>query len=129
MRSALVWLGKEDPCATMEIARADDPETASLRLLLAAWKNKFGTAAVTTGAAVEATRETGPHGERTSAALELHEALTEVAEPRPGAGLNSRMLGKFLGRHRGRVVDGLRFADSEETHAKQRIWAVMGLEC
>ena len=42
VRSALIWLGCADPCASMEDAREDDPELGELRELLDAWRNEFG---------------------------------------------------------------------------------------
>jgi putative DNA primase/helicase len=43
VRSALVWLGMEDPVNSMVSVWADDPETAELGALLAAWADTFGT--------------------------------------------------------------------------------------
>ena len=42
MRSALIWLGRADPCDTMEVARTEDPERAALAELLTAWADKAG---------------------------------------------------------------------------------------
>jgi hypothetical protein len=43
VRSALVWLGRPDPVDSMVSVWADDPETAELGALLAAWAAVFGT--------------------------------------------------------------------------------------
>jgi putative DNA primase/helicase len=37
VRSALVWLGRPDPCDTMNKARAEDPITSSLTNLFTSW--------------------------------------------------------------------------------------------
>jgi putative DNA primase/helicase len=44
VRSALVWLGREDPVATMEAARADDPVSSLLRTLFTSWFDATGPA-------------------------------------------------------------------------------------
>jgi putative DNA primase/helicase len=42
VRSALIWLGKADPVASMELARSEDPELGALRDLLSAWADTIG---------------------------------------------------------------------------------------
>ena len=42
VRSALVWLGEDDPLQSMETARAEDPETNELQIMLDAWAREFG---------------------------------------------------------------------------------------
>ena len=42
VRSALVWLGEADPVKSMDLSKAEDPETAGLRTMLTEWKAKFG---------------------------------------------------------------------------------------
>jgi hypothetical protein len=43
VRSALCWLGMEDPVASMEGVRGDDPDRSALEALFTAWANTFGT--------------------------------------------------------------------------------------
>jgi hypothetical protein len=43
VRSALVWLGEADPLKSMETARAEDPETNELQIMLDAWGREFGS--------------------------------------------------------------------------------------
>lgn len=42
VRSALIWLGKEDPVKSMESARAEDPERIELSDMLEAWGAVIG---------------------------------------------------------------------------------------
>ena len=42
VRSALIWLGNDDPVATMETARGEDPDLQMLRAVVAAWKEAVG---------------------------------------------------------------------------------------
>jgi hypothetical protein len=125
VRSALVWLGKPDPVKTMEAARADDPTTSSLRAALVAWHGAVGSASLTTSKIIEAARQLNSLGNRING--DLYQALVDVAEER-GGGINARRLGRWLGRHRGRVIDGLKFIDEEDSHAKQKAWAVMRVD-
>lgn len=121
VRSALIWLGREDPIATMEAARVDDPITASLRGLFAAWEGAVGTGAKSAGE-LKALAE-----DRWSDKLthpEFNQALREVAESRRGE-IDARALGRYLGRHRGRIIDGLKLQDTEDTHNHQKLWAVV----
>jgi hypothetical protein len=43
VRSAIAWLGMNDPCESMERVRTDDPERGTLAALLTAWAATFGT--------------------------------------------------------------------------------------
>ena len=49
VRSALVWLGRADPVATMETARAEDPELEALRRVFAACHSAIGSQPTTSG--------------------------------------------------------------------------------
>ena len=42
VRSALVWLGEADPVKSMDVSKAEDPETAALLHMLNEWKSKIG---------------------------------------------------------------------------------------
>ena len=42
VRSALLWLGKEDPVKSMEFARQEDPELIELAEMLEAWSEVMG---------------------------------------------------------------------------------------
>lgn len=120
VRSALVWAGCADPVDTMEQARADDPETTALRSLLRAWRNEFIGDFRTTGQAIERSKASF-NGEYT--APDLHHAMQAVAESRQGM-LSAIRLGKFLAAKKGRIIDGLRFVDAEDSHSKQKVWRV-----
>lgn len=120
VRSALIWLGCEDPCATMEAARDDDPVMTSLRAVFGSWHAALGdawkSAAEVKQAAESRMFESLTHPE-------LNEALKDVAEDRRGD-ISSKRLGKFLTRYKGRVVDGLKLVSKDDTHAKSKKWSV-----
>jgi len=120
VRSALVWLGCDDPCQTMESARQDDPVTASLRSVLAHWHSAIGDS-WKSAAEVKQTAESRMFD--SLAHPEFNEALKEVAEDRRGD-ISARRLGKFLARYKGRVIAGLKLTDRDDTHAGSKKWSV-----
>jgi putative DNA primase/helicase len=120
VRSALVWLGCADPVETMEAARADDPITSSLRAVLASWNSAIGEA-WKSAAEIKAVAET-----RTFDSFvhpELNQALKDAAMDRSG-GIDAKRLGHFLGRHKGRILDGFKLRVTEDSHAKRKVWSV-----
>jgi putative DNA primase/helicase len=121
VRSALVWLGRADPCSTTETARDDDPVSTSLRVLFNAWHRAIGEDPVTTGKAKQTADTLDPLGNLVSP--ELREALMAVAEARAG-GIDAKKLGHFLSRHCRRVLDGLKLTSLEDSHSKQKLWRV-----
>ncbi|MEO6153410.1 MAG: hypothetical protein ABIT09_06690 [Croceibacterium sp.] len=122
VRSALVWLGRPDPVHTMEAARAEDPVTSSLRSVYQAWYEAVGSTRYTSGKIREVSEEKNPFGNSTHG--DLHRALCEAADDRRG-GIDSRQLGKWLGCHKGRVVDGLKLEAHENPKLKQKEWSVV----
>lgn len=119
VRSALVWLGRDDPVVTMEAARADDPITSSLRTLFHAWYGAVNSSGRTAGKIVAEARDQFGNND----ASDLHRALRDVADDRRG-GIDATRLGRFLARHKGRVVDGFKLKGEEDSHTKQNIWRV-----
>jgi putative DNA primase/helicase len=122
VRSALVWLGRADPCETMEKARADDPVIGVLSGVLQAWHDTIGSTAQTTGQVKETAEVRNPLGNIANG--DLHDALIDIAEGKRG-GIDSKNLGKYLGRHKGRVVGGLKVVALDDTHGKQLKWKVV----
>lgn len=120
VRSALTWLDRADPVDTMVSARADDPILSTLSAVLHAWHATIGQINVTAGGAKE-TGEKRQGGEL--AYSDLFHALTDAAPDR-GGGINSKALGRYLTRHKGRVVDGLKFVGTLDSHSKQNVWKV-----
>lgn len=125
VRSPLVWLGYADPVATMEKSTAGDPIILTLRPLLHAMHLAFGSAARKAGQIV---REAESFDlDRSHGHAQLHEVLTQVCSPEKGGGLDARRLGKYLSRHKGRVVNGLKLVSNEDAHSGQLLWKVIKL--
>jgi len=123
VRSALVWLGCADPAETIEASREDDPETSTLRQVVAAWKsvigiNEFRSAAELIVAANASLASFDEGDEKSS----LHVAFQLVAKD--GHELNPVKFGRWLSRYRGRVIDGLKLVSVEDLHAKIQRWAL-----
>ena len=106
VRGALIWLGQGDPVATMQRLRENDPVLANMRAVLIAWRNQFGDLPVSTAEAIDTANKTLPPNEdsaRPYAYSKLREALIAVAGR--GDRIEARSLGRWLGRHAGRIVD------------------------
>jgi putative DNA primase/helicase len=133
VRSALLWLGKEDPVKSMETARAEDPERVELSDMLEAWSAVIGighetrmklTSALSKG--LDMTRDhAGTDLEPTYP--EFHAALLTMAQRSAGRSGKSpapdaRMFGKWLQRFKGRVVDGKRFKNLSDEKRGSQWW-------
>ena len=115
VRQPLLWLGLPDPAERVFEQLAQDPDRETLGRLLAAWKRVHGNRPAMIREAVSAA-ETGFADE----AKNLRECLLEVAEER--GEINRRRLGRWIARHQGRIVDGLRFVRASGTTSAER-WA------
>ncbi len=116
VRQPLLWLGLPDPAERVFEQLAQDPDRETLGRLLAAWHRVHGNRPAMIREAVSAA-ETGFADE----AKNLREVLLEVAEER--GEINRRRLGRWIARHAGRIVDGLRFVRASGTTSVER-WAV-----
>jgi putative DNA primase/helicase len=134
VRSALVWLGREDPIKTMEAARAEDPVTSSLRALFGSWQHAVAaelkrsnqTSSSFNGRTAGKMKESGEYRESDGSPRygDLQRALLEVADDRRGS-VDAKTLGKFHGRHKGRVIDNLKLEVREDRKRSQKLWAVV----
>ncbi|MBB4858278.1 putative DNA primase/helicase [Novosphingobium chloroacetimidivorans] len=125
VRSALVWLGREDPVATMEAARADDPVTSLLRTLFTSWYEATGSNWMSAAELKRTAETTNPHGGYNRP--DLNQALRDAAADRGGT-IDAGNLGRFLGRHKGRVIQGLKLVNDNDLHAKSKLWRLERLE-
>jgi putative DNA primase/helicase len=119
VRSALVWLGCEDPAASMEEAREDDPETSELNEILSVWHQEVGEVAMTVQQLVKKlnTKEPTKNGEPTDYFYpSLRELLRASFEER--GEINTRKLGNAIKQTRvGSSISGGSSATTE------RAWA------
>lgn len=107
VRGALLWLGCFDPVASMETARADDPELSELRELLALWEAALGK---NEGKTARELDEESRRDKRTSVGVipgelefpDLRNALMRIAGEK--GQINTRRLGRWFLDKEARVV-------------------------
>ena len=124
VRSALVWLGRADPCDTMERAREDDPELEELREVIVRWHEaiRFEPIAVRDLADRADERHEGFSGGGDYIRPDLREVLLRIAGER-GA-ISTRRLGYWLRNREGRIVDGRKIVRTGRAHDSVALWAV-----
>ncbi len=98
VREALVWLGEEDPAVTREHVMAEDPRKNELAELLELWADALGGRAITLSELAEETT----NAPRSKLAA-LYQAL---AERTPKHIFNTRSVGRYLAKHKDRLVGG-----------------------
>lgn len=98
IREALVWLDEADPTTTRERVIADDPRKGDLAELLDLWADALGGQPTTLA---EIAKETGQSSNGKIAIL--HDAL--ATRTYKGT-FNTRSVGRYLGKHKDRVVSG-----------------------
>ncbi len=125
VRSALVWLGKADPCKSIETAREDDPELGDLREVMTLWAEAFGQDRRTARDAAEAAGARKPTqiGEPTDLACpELRDVLVRIAGDR--GVISTKKLSGWLLRHEGRIVGTRRFKRDGTAHGGSVLWTL-----
>lgn len=133
VRSALIWLGKEDPVKSMEFARQEDPELLELAEMLEAWSEVMGTGGESRAKLsdvllrADAMCRESEGGELTPTHARLNAALKVVGQRYLGKPTlpDARLLGKWLQRFKGRPVGGKKFMNlPDPKHGAQ--WWVEG---
>lgn len=117
VRSALIWLGIEDPCKSRKNIEEIDPIRVTLGNLLAAWYAVVGDTSVKVKDIVQRAFE-----ETSEVHEALKDALTDIATDSRG-NLNQKMLGNKLSSFRNRVENGLRL-ESNGTSQGYTLWQV-----
>jgi hypothetical protein len=124
VRQALLWLGQSDPASSVFDQLESDPDREALGRLLHAWYATFGSAPTMIREAVNRSTTNETFVE-TGSGDELHEAMLEVAEK--SKQINRRTLGRWIARHQGQIVDGLRFERASGTTSAER-WMVKSVK-
>lgn len=116
VRSTLVWLGYEDPCAGCERLRANaDPALDAWGTFLETWVRSLGPQEVTVAELLDHARRVEP----------LRQALAATDARLDPDRLDPRRVGYALRKWKGRIVSGYRLEHrGEEGHAKVRVWSV-----
>ena len=113
VRQPLLWLGLPDPAQGIFEQLAQDPDRETLGRLLHAWHAEFGdTPTMIREAAISCNQN-------------MDEILRQIAEDKQQ--INRRRLGRWISRHQGRIVDGLRFERASGTTSAER-WQVKSVK-
>jgi len=105
VRRSLVWLGLEDPCASVRAIEREDPQRLELLQLMEAWRVVFGSEPKTAREVLAATTDPACRSEGMTA---LRDAIESVAGGHAGEP-NLRRLGKWLSKNAGRICGGRHF--------------------
>jgi putative DNA primase/helicase len=119
VRSALIWLGCDDPVDTLSVTRSEDPELQTLSAVHNAWARTIGIGprnARTAAQALATSNEVVAFGE----AIDL---TGSTAKKSP-----SRALGNWLTKVKGRIVDERSFARVSDNRAQGAEWYIEELE-
>jgi putative DNA primase/helicase len=126
VRSALVWLGKADPCETMTIAREEDPQLQQLSQFLSALKEEVGVGASrarTSGQLWELANEksnfVGLGGNYEAERPLLAESLSSWVR---GKSFSGQWFGRWLNSVKGRIIDGHKLSSIRDNHKKTMAW-------
>ena len=132
VRDALVWCGLPDACATRVEVEDSDPIRSNLGMLLHAWHGAVGGMEITLADLLVRARHladppqdhyTSPD-ERQEADPSLLAAMQEIAGDVKG-NINTRKLGWFLRKYRGRIEGGLKLVENAKKDRKGiELWAV-----
>jgi hypothetical protein len=117
VRSALIWLDCDDPCATRERLMLDDNVRAGLAEILVAWRKMFGTSPVTTAQVIKSASNNAECGD-----TQMKDALEGILFR---GELKAKALGYWLAKHADRVVDGMALRRVERSRGKA-IWQLWG---
>jgi putative DNA primase/helicase len=120
VRSALVWLGEEDPVASMETLREEDPQLGSIRELFSQWREHFIEDAPYTSRDIAASAEARDYDGKIIRP-DLHDLLLSMASNKAGK-ICKKRLGRRLSGVKGRVVDGRKLdVEADASHGNRFI--------
>lgn len=138
VRSALMWLGCDDPVKSIEIAREEDPERTELSEMITAWVHSIGlgyTSRVTLAEVITIIEQVADpvdsnsydrlgQEEKEPAHPELLTAVMSAVHTETGRRQKPdvRSLGNWLRDRKGRVVDGKRFLSKPNPKGGSKWW-------
>lgn len=121
VRSAIVWVGLEDPCRSMDLARAEDPLRAARSAVFVTWadalgvKDRFQTS--------ELIAEMEKFGDDGFMHRDFRTACLAVASERSGSSISPRRFGKWLSTNKNNRVGDLKLI-ADLTDASRPRWAL-----
>ena len=122
VRSALVWLGQEDPVVCLDAVHADDTTKQALHAAVAAWEAAVGlNNPLTAQALLNKADEYGPNGLLHPG---LRDAFAATVHPKP---LDPYELGCWLREVKDSVVGAVQLAAEGLTRDGARLWTLNSL--
>lgn len=119
VRDPLLELGLADPCACLDTLHSDDPEREVALEVLTEWRRCFGDAPTTVAQAIRRATEVGGDSD-------LRDALDAAAGA--GGGISAKRLGRYLLRHRDRVLGDLVLRQGRDLASNCKSWRVAGAD-
>lgn len=119
VRAPLVWLGQQDPCASLKVLEQDDPARTEHLQVLSAWHAVFGDAGKTAREVIEAVTSPAASADERI----LRGVLEDAVGDRAGQ-LNPRRLGAWVRARAGRRVAGHQIVKDSETRDGVYRWKV-----
>jgi hypothetical protein len=123
VRSALVWLGRDDPLTSMKEIRAEDPmRQQATELFSTIWdcfnEQRFSAKQLVKAVTLGEQRDIVELSPKQEA---LREALVCAVGDRRGV-FSTREVGKWLGRHKGVIYGGVRLSGMSDSHGHAATW-------
>jgi hypothetical protein len=120
IRSALVWLGQDDPCNTRLKIDANDPVQEQLKNLLSTWWGCFENIPMTIR---DTLIECNNKMNDTNLFKNLFDAIDDIANDK--GSISQRKLGWFLKKYKGRIAENSRFIESDLKYGGRTKWQVV----
>ena len=117
IRNPLVWLGEADPTKTLSRVREADPDRELLGNVLATWEETFGNEKLTTAEMLF----------RAASIPAMIDAIGPVCVNMKTGEVNPRLMGKYLSRYEGRIVNGRKAQRCGVSH-QATLWQVVTTE-
>jgi len=130
VRSAIVWLGLEDPCLTKERIRDEDPVLADKRRLLHAWFDAFGEKALTLKDIIARVEGFGFDKREEQYDRDKIKNLRDILLDIAGTGnekIDTRHLGNWIAKNKDQIVDGLKLQKNRIIHGAVK-WKIVNFK-
>jgi putative DNA primase/helicase len=117
VRSALVWLGRADPCDTVKAIRNDDPQRTTLAAVLEAWATEIGVGQNYACTGAEIVDKVNAHDGEYVGTNYTYPALRAAIMATAFRGkLDARGLGYWLRPRKAQIIDGRYLASGTIGH-------------
>lgn len=124
VRSALAWLGCGDACASMDMARAEDPIRAERTAFFMAWRDELGESAKLTAQEIIAKSDGFDHIKGIFTHPNLRDSCLEIAQERgSGNKVSPQRLGRWLTKNQGNRIKTAKLT-ADRTDGRRVRWSI-----